>query len=464
MNIIRALFGGSTAAQEASRSAEHAYLNDLIHRASHACSMEELLDYARHPSGYVRQAAIERCVALGRTDLLLPIAERLNDWVPQVRTLARAGILTVLPFIHAAELLAITPTVVALVRRGRDHYVEWLEQYETALVDHVGAEHLIQAARDKQVKVARIAVRLLLAHRLVEVQLVVDILLERRDDIVLADQIIALIAQLPAAERHARYCAAATSQFGAVRAGAMKMLLNGSNGAETDVAMAKAALSDPHSSVRFIATQFLQQRDYDVRQHYRSMLSDPQSTARQMRICLTALAGFRQQDDLACIQPFTRHALVLLRTAAFAAWFKLVESDKDAIALTALNDGAPRVIKLALALVRKRGAYIPLTAIQARLLEKTHVALLLEFSTYSKWNHLESIARLSLACDLSEAMALGLDAQLHQWCRKCKYGWMERPAPEQMRFLFSHAVVRALQRLLPAEKNLDPYLRQELIR
>lgn len=36
MNIIRALFGGSTAAQDAGRSAEHAYLNDRIHRAGHA--------------------------------------------------------------------------------------------------------------------------------------------------------------------------------------------------------------------------------------------------------------------------------------------------------------------------------------------------------------------------------------------------------------------------------------------
>ena len=463
MNIIRALFAHRKAPQQSSGLPPRDYIGGLVFQAARAHSTEILLSYSCNYSGYVREAAIGRCVALGRPELLPLIVERLNDWVPQVRTSARAGILTLMPFIDAEQLLAIAPRVLELVRQGRDHYAEWLRQFETALIEYAGVDALLAAAAGVNIKIARASVHVMLAHEVVEVRRLVDLLLLRSDDIVLANQAMTLIGQLPIDEGELRYQKAVCSHFGSVRASALQVLLGGDQVSSDANALALTALVDTQSSVRFLAMQYMKTHDFDVRAHYRRLLGDTTNSAKHIRIRLTALASFRHQDDLALIQSFVHHDLTLVRTTALAAWFKVEESAKDLIAATAIKDAAPRVIKLALELIRHRGAYIALQAIQARLMEKKHVPLLMEFVQYEKWNHLECIARLSLACDVDEAISLGLDQQLLRWCDWSKGGRFERTQQEQFAFLSSAPAVQAMQGLLPKNYDMRAYLRQELM-
>lgn len=168
--------------------------------------------------------------------------------------------------------------------------------------------------------------------------------------------------------------------------------------------------------------------------------------------------------SLPFVKSFLANEVTSIRLTAFAAWYKLAEQEKDEIAAMALRDDATRIIKFSLQLVHKRGAFIPVTMIQARLLEKRHVDLLMQFTRHLKWDHLESITRLALACSVEERAALQLEAHLRDWCRLCRRGWYESTKPAQFAFLASHASTQALQRLLPDGQEIGAYLRQELIR
>ena len=68
MNIFKMLFGAKTATVPA---------NQLLPGAPH--DQSSLEGELCHYSGYERQAALERCAALDKTDLLPLVVERLNE-------------------------------------------------------------------------------------------------------------------------------------------------------------------------------------------------------------------------------------------------------------------------------------------------------------------------------------------------------------------------------------------------
>lgn len=464
MNIISRLFASLNAGKRQQSSSHGAYVASMIDLATRSDACEVLHEMSGHGSGYVREAVIKRCVELARADLFLLLIDRLNDWVPEVRSLARQGVLTVLPLMPVSTLLAALTGMLTQSARSRDRYVDWQQQFEAALIEHVPVDDFAHAVASADIKTARSAAYALHKYATVEPARLLALCATRNDDIVLTDRALELVALLPTEQRIAHYRTALRSTFGPVRAKSLQALLACSEDMPALEATAVAALTDPQSSVRSIAARFLTPRGFDLRAHYRHRLSDAGTAAAQTRICLIALASLRNADDLAFVKSFLQHDGVLIRLAALSAWLRIAEKDKDAVADAAIRDGAPRIVKLALELVRKRGAYIPLALVQQQLLTKRHVSLFLGFTCYNKWDHLESITRLSLTCGEIEAQELGLDAHLSAWCRRGRHGWFERTSPAQFAFLASGDAVQSLQRLMPAGQDINAYLRQDLIR
>jgi hypothetical protein len=333
--------------------------------------------------------------------------------------------------------------------RARDRYTDWQERFEAALIAYVALDDFISAVASPDIRIARSATYLVRKYSLLEPVRLIDLIAHRADDIVLVNQGMDALAELPAEQRSEYYRAAAESHFGS--AASMRSTVI-------------AALDDPHSLVRSIASQFLTQAGFDLRAWYREVLSEPQrSSIKRLRICLTALASLRNPDDLPFVKSFLNSETVMIRLGAYAAWFKLAEQDRDQIAEMALRDDAPRIIKFSLELVRKRGAFLPLTLIQTRLLARQHVPLLMQYTVYFKWDHLESIARLAMTCSPREREALQLNTYLLDWCGRCRRGWYETTKPAQFAFLSSPDTVQVLQSLLPRGQDIAAYLRQELI-
>lgn len=427
--------------------------------ARSADGLASLEAYCRYYSGYVREAALRRCVELAWPELLPLIVERLNDWVPEIRDLARQAVMTLLPSMSAPASLAILPLILRLHSAERSNHADWLKQFERTMVQALAVDDLIAGAQGGDINLARACVQLLSTYQLIEASALIDLILNRNDDIVLANRAVALCARLPPQRQSAAFRAAAKSHFGPVRTTAIRALLTMADEPRREIAT--AALSDPQPSVRSAAISYLTSLGVDLRAYYRAVLLQPDRATKQLKISLSSLASLRNAQDVDLMKSFLDSDKISVRLAALAGWIKLAEYDKDLVAAVALADAAPGVRRLALQLVRKHGAYLPFATVQHRLEQLGDVELLLQFAESKKWPWLECIARLSLSRDVEQSVALGLDRSLRLWLQTAG-GRYEQPDAEQTAFLSSEEVIDSLARLLGSSPTTILHLKKVL--
>lgn len=461
MNILRALFGAkSTPVFSTPKSRGDTYLAEMLRAVSACDSPSQLAVFACDYSGYVREAALVRCVKLSLPELLPVVCNRLNDWVPEVRNMARSALMTLIPFTPAGQLLATLPTILRLLLAARTDHKEWVEQFETNLIRMVGVKEITAAVSGADVRVARACFDILMKYQLPDTDALFRVVLGGSEDIVLAVRAVQMCAGLPSETRRAHYLTAAKSKFGAVRTIAVRALLTQQGDAgKQDIAV--AALLDAQPSVRENATAYLKAQSYDLSGFYRNVLQSSAVSAKRIQVALTELSKLRDLDDLDLIKSFIEAPRPSIRLAALTAWLKVSEGDKDSIALEALADVAPRVRQFALQTVRKQRAYIPYPAARKILEEKGDFALLLQFSASSKWASLECIARTSLQVALDDLLKPLLAEALRDWIRRAG-SLYDVASPEQIEFLTSERTMSAFSNLLRHDDMLIRRLESEL--
>lgn len=466
MKILRFLFGqrnvpttSAVISRAEHRNALDRYTTGRIQEARSATNLEDLQALARDYSGYVREAAIARCVELSLPELFALVAERLNDWVPQVRCLARKALVTMLPFVPSYQVLSTLPAILLMHSSGRDEYSSWLNEFETALIAAIPIEEFIANAKGKNIRTARACIHLLKKHNLLEAVELFNLILGRNDDIVLANLAMQYCAELPSDEQLLQYKAASRSHFGSVRTIALKKVLedSGENGHQ----FATAALDDPQSSVRFVAVSYLCSQGVDVRARYHELLGVQNLKARKLRILVTALASLKDASDIPRIKTFCTNEDISVRRAAFNSWHKLAPQDRDEIALYALQDTARGVRKFAYQLVCRYGAYIPFSEIEEILSRSGDLQMLLMFAEREKWRWVEYIARLNQDINQPEPDAFNLSESLARWFVFSGRSF-ERPSEAQARFLTSPAALSSLERLMPNGRQRIDLMAEEI--
>lgn len=421
-------------------------------------SIAHLIAYIEHHDGHLRQAAIERALAERAPGLLPLLVERLNDWVPQVREAARNAVLTLLPTQTSHDILGVLPQIAGLRGKGRALHQPWLERFESALLTQISTEKFLTAVNGRDMRLARASFDLLQRHGLVGPAVLSELALSSRADIVLAVRAAASIAQLPSGEQLKLYTSAMKSHFGPVRTMAIQGLLR-VGGQEEKHLLAQACLLDPQSSVRSSAIAFLVAQGGDVKATYRALLAASDAVAGKICIALASLAGLRDPRDIDLVQHFTKHPLASVRRAACQAWLRLAPSDKDTVAITALDDDASSLKKLALEMVRRSGAFIPFDVILTKLLFSRSWWALLAAAKAERWNWLEAIASIAQATDAPPEIREALKSELIDWMAYNRA--YTRPTARQIA-LFKSAPVMATLRGLSAPKSFEQALQREL--
>lgn len=213
--------------------AELIHLHTRLYALGSETDADAIRDAMRHWDGYVREAALIRCTELGLVQLLPIVAERLNDWVPQIRHAARCAMLELLVAADAPLALGVLPDVQRLAGALREDHSAWIARFECALLEKIGARMLLDATRDAALKISRASFDLLARHRAVDARTLALAALHSRRDVALALR--ALDAFAPRAgeaspEARDIYLLAMRSSFGAVRARALPWLLSMSPG------------------------------------------------------------------------------------------------------------------------------------------------------------------------------------------------------------------------------------------
>lgn len=453
MKIFRALFSRkkqtpapAPAQAPVQKPAPVAPYDHLLQKIRTTESADFLRQLAAHPSGYMREAVLERIAELALPELLPAVLDRLNDWVPQVQRVARTALMKLLPLLPTVQLLAAMPVILRLHSAGRADYAEWLEQFELTLIQTATIDDICEGARGPNIKVARACVHVLDKHRLLDAPALIALISERNDDIVLARRALELCSGLTLELQSAFYRSAARSHFGAIRAISIRMLLNMESEPREELAI--AALLEVQPSVRYVAVNYLLATGFDVRMHYQKLLQQGPQSAQRVRICLAELAALRNPADIELVKSYQSSQYPSVRMAARAAWFKLAEKDKDAIALVAMSDTAKGPRKFAAQLVHRQGAYIAFATIRAGLETSTDVAFYLRLAETNKWNWLECLARAGLQRGADQALQLGLDYALGTWLNS--NAWYAHPDKEQLAFLTSAPVATFFSQLLAA--------------
>lgn len=425
--------------QSPSKSAQHE-VQSLV-------SVGDLAACLEYYDGYVRQAAVLRIAALKDPSFLPYLVERLNDWVPQVMQSAREAIMNLLPEAPSGAILSLLPRVAALRNAQRWQHAAWLAEFEHEVVRLVPAAELEARIQSTDTRVSRACFDLLDRHALLATTQLIALGLRSRHDIVVSRRAAELIFRIAPELQPAWYDIALQSRFGQVRAHAARCLLRDCS--EPDQReLAAGLLLHPQTSIREAAGAFLRPSVFDVRSFYRNVLLTPNAPIGDIRASLSALGGLREAADGVLVKSFTTHPAPALRVAAYSAWLRIAERDKDLIAAQALADEAPSVTRYALQLVRRYGAFIPFTAVRDSLLPRREYYRLLQFGELEKWNALESIARVALAERHADQMTEELGARLANWMGTAGRSFT-RPSADQVQFLLESSTLATLQTITP---------------
>ncbi|MFL1501053.1 PBS lyase [Pseudomonas sp. O64] len=96
--------------------------NEALALLAHAESTGNWVELSRHYNGFIREVAVRELCRQSSPEALAALTERLNDWVPQVRDMARAGLAPYLCSPQATALLYVLEPVMALAACQRvDH-------------------------------------------------------------------------------------------------------------------------------------------------------------------------------------------------------------------------------------------------------------------------------------------------------------------------------------------------------
>lgn len=327
--------------------------------------------------GYVRQAAIERCIEIGSRENLAGIAERLNDWVPEVRTVARSALLSLVEPDTVPRLLTILPAVQGLSRKSRTDHSDWIGVFGAALMK-ADSGAVMSGVAHADAHVRRACFELLIQQPDFDTAALIRGILQGRTDNVLAGRAMELCATLPSGPRQELHALALRSAYPLVRAEALRVALAGGRDVAKDQ-LALGALLDPKMQPHAVAGAYLAPQGFDRCQFYRTLLAEGQPDVSQQRIAIVALAALSGQEDATLFRQSAMSPHATVRGAALSALLRAAPEDKDAIALAALGDSDATVRRIAFAAVTRHGAFVPFDTV-ARLLERARdPRLLLSF-------------------------------------------------------------------------------------
>ncbi len=444
MNLFTRLFG---------RVASERPPDDPVREAESCTSIEALKTFLTHRSGYVREAAIGRVVALRGDGAVPAIMPRLNDFVPEVRAAARRAIQTLLPFAGHEDLLAVVGFTWRLRHFSRLDHSSWISGAQAELGGRLTVDQLREALCSSNPMVARGSFFMLLERELIPRIELLALAVESGNDIVMSRQAAQFALSLPAEGRNAVLRAGLNSHFGVVRTLALRGLLDCVPDA---IEIARGALLDCQGSARSYAQFYLRKNGVDLASYYRAVLRDKDAKPGQACMAISALGSMGTGEDISLLKEMCNSLFPSIRGAAYLAWLKLAPLDKDAIALAALSDEGRANRRLAARMAARQGAYISFARVKEILHGKSDLPVLLAFARLRKWDWLETLALEGVRAERGSIEWDALHIDMERWLAHAGHSY-ERPDKAQRDRLLDPEMVRSLERLFYGSRDVLHY-------
>lgn len=308
-------------------------------------SVEELFALAQSPNGYDREQAIkkmrEKCDAIFLDALLV----RVNDWVPQVRDLARETIKELMIEANREAFIEKLDLIWQLKKKGRCDHTQLLIDVSKFVLQNVSKEKLIEKATSENKSLARVAYELLSEQ--MSLRDLIQLALLSKDVIII--------------KRGAAYLdKLSDSDFDNILEG----MINSSNAylrcVVLQIGMRKTPeriktsfvhmLVDNSADIRIVSINFFNNTGLNIKEFYFEQLSKS-SKARIKANAILGLGQMRSTDCVDTLRPYLVHSLATIREAAFRTLYSFLPN--DAFIRNVVLDNSPRVAKTAIFLIRK---------------------------------------------------------------------------------------------------------------
>ncbi|WP_226702427.1 hypothetical protein [Microbulbifer elongatus] len=327
-------------------------------------SVDGLLAYTKDWNGYRREEAIRRLDSLDAPGILSVLIERLNDWVPEVRRVAKAVFLRRLAPGNCTELVNVLPDIYRLAERNRDNHRPVICAVENCLIKSECRADLLAGLRYPDINVARACYDLLLAKQILLPQELLSIGLQSSDWHIRRSSLDCL-KQLAESEIRPALSVALQDKFPPIRRIALRLLLERSPA----VAEVSPFLFDRNTSVREIAVRHLLEREFPVALTYTELLQAP--TARQQVIALWGVSKLHHEQAVEIATTKLESQFASVRREALECLARLDEDKAHPHIVTALFDESPGMMRAAMVLA-KRLSIRPHAAELETILKQSH--------------------------------------------------------------------------------------------
>lgn len=423
--------------------ARESYRDDPVRQVASCDDLDELKVLLDDRSGYIREAAVGRVVALCCAGAIPAVMPRLNDFVPQVREAARRAVQTLLPFAGQDDLLACLGYTWRLRHFSRVDHSAWIADAQAELAGRLSTQQLCEALVSNDPLIARGSFMMLLESELLPRDELLARAIQSSRDILMARQAAQLALSLAGDGRVDALQLGLRSRFGAVRTLALRGLLDC---VPDGTAIARSALLDRQRSARSLAQHYLRKQGWDVAGYYRALFEAKDASNGVICIALEALSRIGSIDDLSLVLDKARSESSLVRGAVYQAWLKLVPAAKDDIALAALCDVSLANRKLSAIMAVRHGAFVPFERVQEILDGKPGRTVLLSFARLRKWDWLETLAREGLRAERGSPEWEALAEELQRWLTHAGQSY-ERPARAQRGRILAPEIAAVLEQL-----------------
>lgn len=312
--------------------------------------LDDLLLMAEHWNGFKRENAVRRLGMLGNPIAIPKLIIRINDWVPEVRVVAKEALLKLMTSSNAGAFAESLPELFHLKTCGRDDHTQFITVVLEYLLEDKNAEYMRKATFSVEPKVARIAVQLCIAHSLVDKDELATNCLSHPD--VLVRNIAAgLLREFSGDTLDTLLKTALKDPFMLIRREAFLITLR-INPDHGEV-IANEFLFDKHMSIREIAISHLVKKDVDVRGIYSYALSKSSQIISRTKYSILGLGylGAKEQSQLILQSADSKSPGV--RKAVIQAMEKLIGEKSKPILINALGDPSPSVAKESSRLISK---------------------------------------------------------------------------------------------------------------
>jgi len=317
---------------------------DVSHLGSLGGASVSLLGIASsHTNGHVREAAVRE---LGKTETgaELPfLLLRVNDWVPQIRSVARNFLQNRIRPEYVHRLLVWLPMVLRLRYAGRDDHSTIIETVRALFVTAEAREALYEGLKSRNQFVRRFCFQLALNSSVGgDLIFVLQRALENSDPQVRRDALQKLPVALPNAESKGLLVRARNDRYAPVRREALHIFAQ-KYPKEADREF-ELGLLDGNIAVREEAQQYFRQKGtLDLLEYYSRKLDV--SSNRQLCAAIAGLGETGHTKDSQLVEPFFRSETPKVRATALHAAAKLNPGPYFDIFLSGLCDTSGNVAR-----------------------------------------------------------------------------------------------------------------------